>query len=168
MKARTLLLFVGTVALAAGCRDQPAPQAQPAEAQSQAPADAQQVLTDTIAQKNAFTPQLGMPGNDRVLPGTVGDGSVGAKVTVEIKNHKLTISQSQIAPGPASFSFTNSDDERHILEITYQHGGRWRSVPVGKGGGVVMSQSMQAGPYEIYCYVPGHRARGEHASFEVK
>jgi hypothetical protein len=159
-----LAAFTVAVAWTAGCSDR---EAADALNQEQLPAPPAPVA-DTLAEKGNFSPQLGMPDDPKVVPGTVGEGDVGEKITVDIKDHKLTISKAKFARGPVSFSFTNADDEKHILEIVFDYGGRWRSVPVGKGGFVIMKQSLDAGPYEIYCYVPGHRARGEKATFTVE
>ncbi len=156
-----LMVLVALVSVA-GCGDRN--QAQSDAAQAEPP----QPTADTVSQREAYTPNIGLPNIPSAPPGTVGDGTVGAKVQVEIKNNKLTLSQSEISPGPASFTFNNSDDAKHIIEIKFVPGGRWRSVPVGKGGYVVMAQSLNAGQYEIYCYVPGHKDKGEKATFVVK
>ena len=163
MKLRASQLFVLAAlmsAVACGDRDETQTKA--------APSTAQGIPADTNAQKRAFSPQSGLPDNPKAPTGTVGDGTVGDKVTVEIKKNKLTLSQNEMSPGPVSISFNNTDDERHIIEIHYLPGGRWRSVPVGEGGSVVMAQSFNAGEYEIYCFVPGHKDKGERATFVVK
>ena len=123
---------------------------------------------DTVEQQRTYAPQTGLPSNPKAPPGTVGDGTVGDKVQVEIKNNKLTLSQKTMAPGPVTISFNNTDEQRHIIEIRYVPGGRWRSVPVGKGGSVVMAQSLNVGEYEIYCFVPGHKEKGEKTTFVVQ
>jgi hypothetical protein len=163
MIARTFVALIAVVSLLAGCRDRP-DREPAAEAQPAPPAP----FTDPAEQKARFTPATGLPANDKVPPGTVGDTTIGAKVIVQIKNNRMTLSQSVITPGPVHFVFNNTDDERHILEISRKYGGRWRTVSVGKGGGVVMGQSMSPGPYEAYCFAPGHKARGERVEFTVK
>ncbi|MGH7467723.1 MAG: hypothetical protein ACRENP_07005 [Longimicrobiales bacterium] len=163
MKARirTFVTLIGALAVWAACRDQPSP-----EPQAQAAPEPPQPVADTAPRA---TVPVGWPNNPKApVPGTVGDGTVGTKITVDIKDRKLTLSQAEMPGGPVSFQFTNSDNERHILEITWEYGARWRSVPVGKGGSVIMSQSLRPGPYEIYCYVPGHKARGEKFAFAVR
>ena len=164
MRLTRLLVFTAVLGLVSGCSER---ESADASNQDQLPAPPAPVA-NTSAEKGNTSPQAGMPDNPNALPGTIGDGEVGDKVTVDIKDHKLVISQTRMTPGPVAFSFTNADDEKHILEIVYEYGGRWRSVPVGKGGYVIMKQALGAGPYEIYCYVPGHRARGEKATFTVE
>jgi hypothetical protein len=166
MIARTSVALLATLSLLAGCGDRPEPEPEPQPA-AQAAAPPPPPYTPE-EQKAQFTPTAGLPANDKVPPGTVGDTTVGTKVYVEIKNQRMTLSKNQVTPGPVHFIFKNTDEERHILEISYKYGGRWRSVSVGKGGEVVLAQSMSPGPYEAYCYAPGHKARGEKVAFDVK
>src|SRR5262245_54716312 len=164
MTARTFVALLAVLGLLAGCRDRAKPDSQ-ADAKQAAPPPP---FTDPAEQKAQFTPSTGLPANDKLPPGTVGDTTIGAKVRVEVKDHRMTLSQTQVTPGPVHFIFKNTDNERHILEISYKYGGRWRSMSVGKGGEIVMAQVLSPGPYEAYCFAPGHKKLGERVDFVVK
>jgi hypothetical protein len=85
-------------------------------------------------------------------------------VQVTIKDDTLTLSHDEVAEGDVEFVFQNTEDEQHIIEITWEHGARWRMLPVGKGGRISMTATMNPGNYTVSCAVPGHKQVGEHDS----
>src|SRR5688572_12841841 len=63
-------------------------------------------------------------------------------VQVTIKDDTLTLSHSEVAEGEVEFVFQNTEDEQHIIEINWEQGARWRMLPVGKGGRISMTATM--------------------------
>jgi hypothetical protein len=99
---------------------------------------------------------------------TPGADTVQAKgVQVFVKNSKMTLSSYQLATGDVDFTLANTEDQQHILEIKWEDGARWRTIPVGKGGRVSLTATLNPGKYEVYCPVPGHKEAGEYTSFRA-
>ena len=138
------VLLLALVAALLGCRDNENP---PAEEPSNLP--------------KIPPPPMTAADSERLLP------PPDTAVYVKIENDTLTLSGRRIAGGVATFILENQEAQQHILEIIWQYGARWRTLPVNKGGKVSLTVTMQPGPYEIFCAVPGHKQKGERGTFVV-
>jgi hypothetical protein len=108
------------------------------------------------------------PGNVASRPDSSAAAMPGDTVAiVTIKNDTLLLSGRRLNKGRVTFVFQNTDEQQHIIEIIWLPGARWRSLPAGKGGRVTFTADLNPGPYEIYCAVPTHKAKGERATFAV-
>ncbi len=90
-------------------------------------------------------------------------------VRVFIKNDTITLSTYQLAVGDVEFVLENTEDEQHILEMNWENGARWRTIPVGKGGRVTLKATLLPGLYVLFCPVPGHvkNDKGERTTFRA-
>ena len=97
-----------------------------------------------------------------------GADTIQAKgVRVFVRNNGITLSTQQLAVGDVDFTFENTEDQQHILELEWERGARWRTLPVGKGGRVVLTARLEPGLYRLSCPVPGHKDKGEITSFRA-
>ena len=97
-----------------------------------------------------------------------GADTIQAKgVRVFARDNKITVSTQQLALGDVDFTFENTEDQQHIFELKWERGARWRTLPVGKGGRVVMTARLEPGLYELSCAVPGHKDKGENVSLRA-
>ncbi|MEN3308338.1 MAG: hypothetical protein V7603_4540 [Micromonosporaceae bacterium] len=92
------------------------------------------------------------------------------KVTVDETEFKITLSQSSFRPGSYEFAVTNSGKFPHNVVINGP-GVDKQKIPAGTpltagqaGAGTV---TLQSGSYEIYCGVPGHKAKGMDLTIQV-
>src|SRR5688572_1643462 len=99
------------------------------------------------------------------VPG--GDTIQAKGVRVFVRNNAITLSTQQLALGDVDFTFENTEDQQHIIELKWERGARWRTLPVGKGGRVVLTARLEPGLYELSCPVPGHKEKGEMTSFRA-
>ncbi|MCX2179507.1 copper-binding protein [Streptomyces sp. SKN60] len=101
-----------------------------------------------------------------------GDGDSGAgsgtttpppaaatRVTTDLADFKITLSQQNFTPGTYAFVMTNSGQHDHALEIEGP-GGENRSDTVAPGESTTLTVTLKDGTYEIYCPVDGHKDLG--------
>jgi uncharacterized cupredoxin-like copper-binding protein len=95
----------------------------------------------------------------------------GSARTIEIDASDFAFSPNTIeldAPGTYTFVVTNSGQAEHALEIEGQ-GIEEKSETIGAGGEAQLTVEItEAGEYEIYCPVAGHRDMGMEGTLTAK
>jgi uncharacterized cupredoxin-like copper-binding protein len=92
------------------------------------------------------------------------------KVTVDESEFKITLSQSAFAPGSYEFAVKDAGKFPHNLVINGP-GVDNQKIPAGSplaaGQSASATVTLQAGSYELYCGVPGHKEKGMDMTIQV-
>ncbi|WP_370412288.1 plastocyanin/azurin family copper-binding protein [Streptomyces fradiae] len=92
--------------------------------------------------------------------GTTTPPPAGAtRVTTDLADFKITLSQQNFTPGTYAFVMTNTGQHDHALEIEGP-GGENRSDTIAPGESTTLTVTLKDGTYEIYCPVDGHKDLG--------
>ncbi|MFB7448219.1 MULTISPECIES: plastocyanin/azurin family copper-binding protein [unclassified Streptomyces] len=81
------------------------------------------------------------------------------RVTADLADFKITLSQKTFTPGAYAFVATNTGKHDHALEVEGP-GGENRSSTVSPGESTTLTVNLKSGKYEIYCPVDGHKDLG--------
>ncbi|MEU6621004.1 copper-binding protein [Streptomyces litmocidini] len=81
------------------------------------------------------------------------------RVTADLADFRITLSRQAFTPGTYAFVATNTGKHDHALEVEGP-GGENRSSTVAPGGSTTLTVTLEAGKYEIYCPVDGHKDLG--------
>lgn len=154
-------LLVAAIA-AAGCGDA-------AENGADTDADAAAAAADTAAEPDTSADPRGSvsrTGDIRIPEQTVG-------VQVTLTEWGVTVADSVISSGPVTVVIQNRGDLPHIVEMTGEYAGRWRTAPVQPGASALMSMNLSPGTYTIFCPEEpegqdAHRARGMEGRLVVR
>ncbi|MFI8916565.1 copper-binding protein [Streptomyces sp. NPDC053513] len=93
-------------------------------------------------------------------PARKSTGPGGAtRVTADLADFRITLSRQAFTPGTYAFVATNTGKHDHALEVEGP-GGENRSSTVAPGGSTTLTVTLEAGKYEIYCPVDGHKDLG--------
>jgi Uncharacterized copper-binding protein len=92
-------------------------------------------------------------------PGT-GAGTAGTTVTVTATDFKLALNTTSLAPGPYTFHIVNSGKAPHALELEGPGTEEQKTAVVQPGQSADLPATLQAGDYNLYCPVDGHRGKG--------
>ena len=107
-------------------------------------------------------------------PAGAGAGGGGEQVPnrllVRGQEFDLTLSRSEIGPGPALIQFQNDGEDPHDLQIRRQKGGATRSVGELDPGalGSVEIRLRKGARYQLWCSLLNHRDLGMKAKLKVK
>ena len=107
-------------------------------------------------------------------PAVAGAGGGGEKapnrLLVRGQEFDLTLSRSEIGPGPALIQFQNDGEDPHDLQIRKQKGGATRSVGELEPGalGSVEIRLQKGARYQLWCSLLNHRDLGMEAKLKVK
>ncbi|MEV6328608.1 plastocyanin/azurin family copper-binding protein [Streptomyces sp. NPDC051909] len=85
--------------------------------------------------------------------------SGATRVTADLADFRITLSQQSFTPGTYAFVMTNTGQHDHALEIEGP-GGENRSNTVGPGESTTLTVTLKDGTYEVYCPVDGHKDQG--------
>ncbi len=132
------------------------------------PADA----ADTVAAEPEPDTTSG-PAGSVSRRGDILDPSQTIGVTVTASEWGIAVQDSAITSGPVTIEMRNEGEMPHVIEITGEYAGRWRSAPIPPGGSALMSMSLGPGTYTVFCpETPdgqeAHRARGMEARLIVR
>lgn len=110
---------------------------------------------------SATTPAASSPSSSSPATGT--SGAAGGATTVIATETEFHIALSRTAFSPGTYTFTVEDKGQatHNLVITgpgVNHAKTPALLSPGQSGSVTVT--LQKGTYDIYCGVPGHKARG--------
>ena len=97
--------------------------------------------------------------------GTVAPGS-GGKVTVSETEYKLALSTDAFTAGPHTFTAVNNGKIVHSLEIDGP-GVHAVTPDIEPGQSASLSVELQAGKYDVFCPIPGHKALGMNKEITV-
>jgi uncharacterized cupredoxin-like copper-binding protein len=96
--------------------------------------------------------------------------AAATKVTVDETEFKISLSQSTFSPGTYEFAVANSGKFPHNLVINGP-GVDKQKIPAGSpltaGQSTATTVTLQAGQYELYCGVPGHKDKGMDLTIQV-
>ena len=123
------LAALTTLVILAGCRGDA-----PREPEDQPAAEA-----DTV-EKPAVPP-------GGVLGDTVGPGF---QVRAAVTDSTITVTPAEVRPGEITLTVANAGTERHVIEVTAEHGGRWRTFPAAPGSSVSLNTTWTPGKYTIF------------------
>ena len=99
-----------------------------------------------------------------------GGGKPPNRLLVRGQEFDLTLSRSEIGPGPALIQFQNDGEDPHDLQIRKQKGGATRSVGELEPGalGSVEIRLQKGARYQLWCSLLNHRELGMEAKLKVK
>jgi plastocyanin len=86
--------------------------------------------------------------------------SSGTSVNVTEKEYSITLSQATFNPGTYTFTIKNTGSFSHNLAIQGPGVDQKTSPTIGPGQSGSLTAALQAGSYELWCAVPGHKDRG--------
>jgi len=86
--------------------------------------------------------------------------AAGTKVDVTEKEFSIALSPATFAPGTYTFSVKNDGSFRHNLVIEGPGVDKQKSETVTGGKSSSVTVTLQAGTYELFCGVPGHKGKG--------
>ncbi|MEU7030362.1 plastocyanin/azurin family copper-binding protein [Streptomyces sp. NPDC046275] len=88
------------------------------------------------------------------------------KVTTDLADFRITLSQKTFTPGTYAFVLKNTGHHDHALEIEGP-GGENRSDTIGPGESTTFTVTLKDGTYEVYCPVDGHKDQGMKTAITV-
>jgi uncharacterized cupredoxin-like copper-binding protein len=117
------------------------------------------------------SPTTGSGGGTPAAGATSAAGTgAGTTVTVNETEYTISLSQSTFHPGTYTFSVANQGKFPHNIVINGP-GVSSQKIPAGNpltaGASTSGTVTLQAGSYEIYCGVPGHKAKGMDLTIQV-
>jgi hypothetical protein len=140
--------------------------------------DADPAFTEDTLRADTVTPDrpatVGLPANTDTTkpPGTLGDPAGGTHIVATLTEWDLSLSESSIPIGQVTIEVRNEGTIPHTLELTGQHAGRWRSLPLNPGAQLEMSMVLSDGTYRVYCPLDddagNHAERGQEATLVVR
>jgi uncharacterized cupredoxin-like copper-binding protein len=86
--------------------------------------------------------------------------AAGTKVDVTEKDFSIALSQATFAAGTYTFSVKNEGSFPHNLVIEGPGVDKQKSKTVTGGNSSSVTVALQAGTYELFCGVPGHKDKG--------
>jgi plastocyanin len=130
--------------------------------------------TTTPVAPTASTSGLGSPatgaGTPYGIPATTqlttGRPAAGTTVTVTETEYKLTFSSTSFHPGPYTFLAVNRGKIIHALAISGP-GVQKSTGTLQPGQSARLTVTLQAGRYDLYCPVPGHKGLGMNQEITV-
>jgi uncharacterized cupredoxin-like copper-binding protein len=84
----------------------------------------------------------------------------GKSVDVSEKEYSITLAQTTFAPGTYTFKIKNAGSFPHNLAVEGPGIDKQQSPTVGGGQSSTLTVTLQAGTYELFCAVPGHKEKG--------
>lgn len=97
---------------------------------------------------------------------TAAQGS-GTSVTVSETEYSLTVSQGSFAPGTYTFTAKNQGKISHALAISGPGVPTTQTSVIAPGSTTQLTITLQAGSYELWCPVDGHKALGMDTHIQV-
>jgi uncharacterized cupredoxin-like copper-binding protein len=97
--------------------------------------------------------------------GTVAPGS-GNKVTASETEYKIVLSTDSFTAGSYTFDAVNNGKIVHSLEIDGP-GVHAVTADIEPGQSASLSVQLQAGKYDVFCPIPGHKALGMNKEITV-
>jgi uncharacterized cupredoxin-like copper-binding protein len=97
--------------------------------------------------------------------GTVAPGS-SQTVTASETEYKIALSTDSFKPGPYTFKAVNNGKIVHALEIDGP-GAHAVTADIEPGQSASLSVQLQAGKYDVFCPIPGHKALGMNKEITV-
>ena len=91
----------------------------------------------------------------------------GTVVTVTETEYSLELSQDTFSPGTYTFIAENAGGTTHALEIEGPGIEEQETGDLAPGASGQVTVDLQAGTYELYCPVPGHREQGMQVEITV-
>jgi len=94
-------------------------------------------------------------------------------VQVTLTEWGVAVADSVITSGPVTIVVQNRGDLPHIVEMTGEFAGRWRTAPVQPGASALLSMSLSSGTYTLFCPEEpegqaAHRGRGMEGRLVVR
>jgi uncharacterized cupredoxin-like copper-binding protein len=88
-----------------------------------------------------------------------GGATTGTVINVDERDFTIELSTMELAPGTYTFVATNSGQTTHGLEIEGE-GLEEETADIAPGDSASLTVTLEAGEYELYCPVDGHKDRG--------
>jgi uncharacterized cupredoxin-like copper-binding protein len=101
---------------------------------------------------------------------TTSTAAGATKVTVDETEFKITLSQRTFTPGSYEFAVKDAGKFPHNLIINGPGVDNQKiptGSPLGAGQSAAATVALQAGSYELYCGVPGHKEKGMDMTIQV-
>jgi uncharacterized cupredoxin-like copper-binding protein len=101
---------------------------------------------------------------------TTSTAAGATKITVDETEFKITLSQSTFTPGSYEFAVKDAGKFPHNLVISGPGVDNQKiptGSPLGAGQSATATVALQAGSYELYCGVPGHKEKGMDMTIQV-
>ncbi|WP_165372915.1 plastocyanin/azurin family copper-binding protein [Pengzhenrongella frigida] len=105
----------------------------------------------------------GSSGAPSGLPATATGGpssSSSVSVTATETEFSITLSQAMFTPGEYVFKVSNDGTLPHDLTIEGPGVGKKATPNLNAGQSGELTATLQAGTYELWCSVPGHKGKG--------
>ena len=93
--------------------------------------------------------------------------SVGTKVTVTEKEYSLQLSRTDLTAGTYTFVATNAGTVAHALAISGPGVSTKQIDSISPGSTANLTVTLQAGSYELWCPIDGHKALGMDTHVQV-
>lgn len=119
-------------------------------------------------------------GHDHATDHGDGGGKQAAEADVEVEMGEMYVKadKTKIEAGKATFAVTNAGQTTHGMALALvpveESGGMLdEQALIGKGAELApgdsdtISADLEAGKYELVCFIPGHYAAGQKLAFEV-
>jgi plastocyanin len=88
-------------------------------------------------------------------------------VTATEKEYSITLSTMTFKPGVYTFEVQNTGTMPHDLTIAGPGVAQQSSPTVQAGGSAQLTVTLQAGTYELWCSIPGHKQLGMDLKIQV-
>jgi plastocyanin len=102
------------------------------------------------------------------VAGVVAQAGATKTTTVRVteREYKITLSTPALHPGLVKFQIKNTGTTAHAFAIAGK-GVKARTKTIKPGQSAVLSANVKAGPYAVWCPMPGHAAKGMKATIAV-
>jgi uncharacterized cupredoxin-like copper-binding protein len=92
--------------------------------------------------------------------GASGANTSASQVTATLTEFHIALSRSSLTPGAYTFVATNSGSATHALEITGPGVSNAHTGNISPGQSTNLTVTLQAGSYDVFCPVDGHKGLG--------
>lgn len=94
-----------------------------------------------------------------------------AGIEIVLTEWSVVVSQGIVSPGTFTFRGTNQGSYAHAFEIE-GNGQEWKSDPIPPGGTAILTPTLTAGTYTVYCPITdsqgNHQEKGMSTTFSVQ
>ncbi|MGF1427177.1 cupredoxin domain-containing protein [Kitasatospora sp. LaBMicrA B282] len=121
--------------------------------------------SSSSAPKAGSTPGSGASGSATAVAG--GSAGTGTSITVTEKEYSVTPERTQLTPGTYTFVAANTGTVEHALAIAGPGVAAIQTDAIAPGGRAQVTVTLQAGSYELWCPIDGHKALGMDTHVQV-
>lgn len=98
---------------------------------------------------------------------TTGSAAPGSKITAIMTEYHIALSSTRMSPGTYTFDAVNSGHIVHTLEISGPGIDSRLKPDLQPGQSADLTVTLQAGTYDVFCPIPGHKQLGMNVNITV-